>query len=72
MPQVSPVTCLTGKQAEDRSSPGARLPSSSPGSALGLRSRGQPGQDVAYLSAPRPDIRSECSAARDEWESSGG
>lgn len=29
-------------------------------------------QDAAYLSALRLDIRSECSAAKDEWESSGG
>lgn len=30
------------------------------------------GRHVAHLSALRLDIRSECSAASDEWESSGG
>lgn len=48
-----------------------------PGPSLGLCSAlpwgpGQLAWDVTYLSALRLDIRSECSAARDEWDSSGG
>lgn len=76
-PTAAPVTAhLAGAQTKDTcTSPSTHEPGSDVGCAAlcqGGRSRDTPAQDAAYLSALRLDIRSECSAARDEWESSGG
>lgn len=73
---TKPATDLfTGDQTEEP--PSHPVPSRAPAglpSALpsGLGKQRALAWDVAYLSALRLDIRSVCSAARDEWDSSGG